>query len=228
MTSPARRLLLPSVMTVAMLVVLIGLGSWQVQRLRWKSAILEEVALAEARPGQPLPPDPAPFAKVIVTGRLRPAPTALFGAEVRTLATGPAMGARRIGILDRPVGKPVLVDLGWVPAGHAVAVPDTEVTLQGYVHPGDTASWFSASDDLSGRHFYTLDPARIATALGVADALPLVIIALGPTPADRWPDPAKHLPQPPNNHLIYAVTWYGFAVTLVVIFLLWARKAIRS
>jgi surfeit locus 1 family protein len=138
------------------------------------------------------------------------------------------MGARRIGILDRPDGKPVLVDLGWVPAGRTVAAPAAEMTVQGYVHPGDTASWFSAADDLGGRHFHTLDPARIAAALGVADALPFVIVALGPTPADRWPDPAKHLPRPPNNHLIYAVTWYGFAVTLVVIFILWARKAIRS
>ena len=211
-----------------MLVVLIGLGTWQVQRLLWKSAILQEIALAEARPGQPLPSDPTPFAKVIVTGRLRPAPSGLFGAEVRTLPTGPAMGARWIGILDRPAGKPVLVDLGWVPAGLTVPARDAEVTLQGFVHPGDTGSWFSASDDLSGRRFYTLDPTRIAAALGVADALPFVIIALGPTPAERWPDPAKHLPRPPNNHLIYAVTWYGFAVTLVIIFFLWARKAIRS
>lgn len=228
MTRQARRLVLPGLMTFAMLLVLVGLGTWQVQRLLWKTAILREIALAEASPGQSLPSDPTPFAKVVVTGRLRPSPTALFGAEVRTIASGPAMGARRIGILDRPTGKPVLLDLGWVPAGPAVDVPAADVTLQGYVHPGDTASWFSASDDVSGRRFYTLDPGRIAAALGVPDALPFVIVALGPTPADRWPDPAKHLPQPPNNHLIYAATWYGFAVTLVIIFILWARKAIRS
>ncbi len=215
-------------MTVAMLVVLVGLGTWQVHRLGWKSAILREITQSEARPGQPLPPSPAPFAKVVVTGSLRPAPTALFGAEVRTLPTGPAMGARLIGILDRPSDRPVLVDRGWVPAGMAVDAPSGEVTLQGFVHPGDTASWFAATDDLTGRRFYTLDAGRIAAALGVPDALPFVIVALGPTPAHRWPDPAKHLPQPPNNHLIYAVTWYAFAVTLVIIFILWARKAIRS
>jgi len=224
----ARRLLLPGLMTVAMLAVLIGLGTWQVQRLLWKTAILHEIAAAEAGPAHPVSGNPAPFAKVVVTGRLRPAPTALFGAEVRTLATGPAMGARRIGVLDRPVGKPVLVDLGWVPTGQTVPNLAAEVSIQGYVHPGDTASWFSASDDLSGRRFYTLDPGRIAAALGVQDALPFVIVALGPMPADRWPDPAKHLPKPPNNHLIYAMTWYGFAITLVIIFILWARKAIRS
>ena len=52
--------------------------------------------------------------------------------------------------------------------------------------------------------------------------------ALGPAPAGGWPDPAKHLPQPPNNHLIYALTWYGFAITLVVIFFVWARKGLRA
>lgn len=215
-------------MTAVMLVVLLGLGTWQVQRLFWKTTILRDIALAEASPGQTLPDDPAPFAKVRVTGRPRPTPTALFGAEVRTLPTGPAMGARLITILDRPDGAPVLVDLGWVPTGKTVTPPMGEMTIEGFVHPGDTGSWFSASDDLAGRRFYTLDPRRIAAALDMPQVRPLMIVALGPTPPALWPDPAKHLPRPPNQHLIYAATWYGFALTLAVIFFLWARKANRS
>ena len=49
---------------------------------------------------------------------------------------------------------------------------------------------------------------------------------MGPAPPERYPDPARHLPQPPNNHLSYAITWYGLAVALVVIFVLWARKVL--
>jgi len=42
------------------------------------------------------------------------------------------------------------------------------------------------------------------------------------------PIPEQHLPQPPNNHLAYAITWYGLAGALLVIFITWARKATRA
>lgn len=225
-----RRLLWPGVMTLVMLVVLIGLGTWQVARMQWKDQILAEVARAEASPPNPLTANPKPFARVKVTGRLRPTPTALFGAEVRTLPRGPEMGARLIAILDRADLPPILIDRGWVPTkrDRPIDQPEADVTIDGFVHPGDTASMFSATDDIAGRRFYTLDPKVIAAALGLARAEPFVIVALGPAPAAGWPDPAKHLPRPPNNHLIYALTWYGFAITLVVIFFVWARKGLRA
>lgn len=221
MTQRAGRLLIPGLMTLAMLGVLIGLGSWQVSRLLWKTRILSEIAQAEAGPANPLTTTPAPFAKVQVTGRPRPEPTALFGAEVRPTQAGSQMGARLIVVLDRADGAPVLLDRGWIATRQVPPpVPDS-LTVVGYVHPGETASLFSATDDLVNRRFYTLDPRAIAAALGAPEALPFVIVALGPA---GTPDPARHLPRPPNNHLIYAVTWYGFAVTLVVIFIVWARR----
>lgn len=225
-----RRLIWPGLTTLLMLVVLIGLGTWQVARMQWKDQILAEITRAEASPPNPLTANPKPFARVQVTGRLRPAPTALFGAEVRTVQRGPEMGARLIAILDRGDAPPILIDRGWVPTKHdrPIDQPETEVTIDGFVHPGDTASLFSATDDIAERRFYTLDAKVIAAALGLPRAEPFVIVALGPAPAGGWPDPAKHLPQPPNNHLVYALTWYGFAVTLVVIFIVWTRKGLRA
>ena len=55
----------------------------------------------------------------------------------------------------------------------------------------------------------------------------MTLVALGPAPSQGYPDPAKHLPRPPNDHLQYALTWYGFAATLLVIFFLYARKVLR-
>lgn len=221
MTSGLRRLLIPGVTTLIMLGVLIGLGTWQVNRLLWKTRILNDIALAETQPARPLTGAPDPFTKVQVTGRPRPGPTALFGAEVRTTPTGPTLGARLIVVLDRPGDAPVLVDRGWVSTGRPPPPTPDSLTLEAFVHPGNAASLFSAADDLVNRRFYTLDPRVIAIALGVPDAAPFVLVALGP---HGVPDPARHLPRPPNNHLIYAATWYGFAVTLAIIFILWARK----
>ena len=49
----------------------LGLGTWQVQRLHWKQAILAQIAQAEAGPPVPLPASPTQFQKVEVSGHLR-------------------------------------------------------------------------------------------------------------------------------------------------------------
>jgi len=213
-----------------MLVVLIGLGTWQVYRLHWKEGILARIADAEAAPAVPLTANPKPYTKVSVTGQFRFDQAAEFGAEVRDTRTGPAMGSYQIVPLDRDNGPTVLVDRGWVPQKREAPLNDPAglVTVTGYVRPGDKPSWFSATDDAPARQFYTLDPQAIGAAVGIANPAPFALIAMGPAAAGSYPAPAQHLPRPPNNHLSYVITWYGLAASLVVIFLVWARKAMRS
>ncbi|HEY0184809.1 MAG TPA: SURF1 family cytochrome oxidase biogenesis protein, partial [Rhodopila sp.] len=47
MSLARNRLLIPSLSTLLMLVVLLGLGTWQIYRLRWKEGILAQIAAAE-------------------------------------------------------------------------------------------------------------------------------------------------------------------------------------
>jgi surfeit locus 1 family protein len=229
-TGRLRPLLWPGVMTVAMLALLLGLGTWQVQRLHLKRGLLAQIAHAEAAPAVRMPADPEPFTKVELTGRLRDDLSATYGAEVRDMRSGPELGTHLIVPLEHGDGDVVLVDRGWVPESrpHAIALPSGEVTVDGYVRPGDTPGPFSARDSPATRQFYTLDPAAIGAALGLRRVAPFILVAMGPTPPERYPDPARHLPQPPNNHLSYAITWYGLAVALVVIFVLWARKVLTA
>ena len=42
-----------------------------------------------------------------------------------------------------------------------------------------------------------------------------------------FPAPVQALPRPSNNHLSYVITWYGLAASLFVIFIVYARKALR-
>jgi surfeit locus 1 family protein len=212
-----------------MLAILIGLGTWQVRRLAWKRGLLAEIAAAEAAPAVPLPPDPAPFAKVSVTGTLSEDRAVLYGVEVREGRAGPVLGGQIVVPLQRQGADPVLVDRGWVPAERteAIDLPGGVVTVAGYVRPAEHAGLFAARDDVAGRRFYTLDSQAIGAALGLKRVAPFTLVALGPAPPRGYPDPARHLPRPPNDHLQYALTWYGFAVTLLVIFLLYARKVLR-
>ncbi len=230
MSRPARSLLVPVVSTAIMLAVLLGLGTWQVRRLEWKRRILAAIAAAEQAPPVPLPPRPAPFAKVELRGALRPDLAALYGAEVRDAPAGPVLGGQLIEPLERPDGPPVLVDLGWLPSDrlHDPALPGGTVTVVGYARPADRPGLFSATDDPKARLFYTLDPPAIGAALGLQQVAPFTLVALGPTPPQGWPDPAHALPRPPNNHLQYAITWYGLAVALLVVFVVYVRKGRRA
>jgi surfeit locus 1 family protein len=224
-----RKLLIPGLSTFAMLLVLIGLGTWQVYRLHWKEGVLAQIAVAEAAPPAPLPSDPQPYTKVSVSGHFRFDRVAEFGAEVRDTKAGPTMGFYQIVPLERDGAPPILVDRGWIPQKRESPLDDPAggVTVIGYVRPGDVAQWFSPTDDSAARQFYTLDPKVIGAALGVPNAAPFALVALGPSAEGAYPAPAQNLPQPPNNHLSYVITWYGLAVALVVIFGVWARKALR-
>jgi surfeit locus 1 family protein len=228
-------------MTVAMLLVLLGLGTWQVKRLFWKEALLAQIDHAESAAPVSLGEMPAPFTKVSATGTFLPEEAALYGAIVRTIPSGPTMGARLIVPLRETNGDVVLVDRGWVPLSRSgpMEQPDGLVTVAGYVRFGDSVHWFSAKDDPAARHFYTLNPITIGNAVGQPKVRDFVLVALSPAAASadddadtdavvsRWPDPARHLPRPPNNHLSYAFTWYGLAVALLAIFVVWARKGSR-
>ena len=225
-----RRLLWPGISSLIALLILLALGTWQLQRLHWKERILARIAAAEAAPPVPLPTTPSEFMKVTVSGVLRHDLGAHYGAEVRDTRQGPQLGSYLIEPLQRPDAPPLLVERGWVPQKPVtpIAEPTGTIAVTGYVHPPERAGWFSASDDPVSRTFYTLDPQAIAESLGLPRVEPFVLIAIGDAPREYWPDPARHLPRPPNNHLQYAITWYGLAVALVVIFVIWSRRTLRT
>ena len=226
MNATARRLIGPGAITMIMLAILIGLGIWQVHRLAWKRGLLADIARAETAPGVALPAKPGRFLKVHVTGRFHYEQSATYGVELRRTAEGDMLGAQIVTPLFRADGPPILVDRGWAPTDHPVtlAQPAGEVTVEGYVRPSENPGLFSPGDDPAKRVFYTLDTAKIGAALGLGQVAPFTLVALGPPPPQGYPEPATSLPRPPNDHLSYAITWFGLAATLLVIFLLYARK----
>ncbi len=228
--SKLRSLLGPGLTTLVMLGVLIGLGVWQIERLQWKTRLLAAIDRAEAAPAVPLPADPSPFAKVIVSGRFRTDLQATYGVTVRDTPAGPEMGSDLLVPLERADAAPILVDRGWVPEarGGAIALPTGPVSVQGFIRPDEKPRWYSPADDPVERRFYTLDPPAIGAALGLPQAAPFTLVALGSPPPEHYPAPARDLPRPPNNHLAYAVTWFGLAAALLVIFFVYARKVFRA
>ena len=218
-----RRLLVPCLTTLALVCLTSGLGVWQLHRLHWKLAILARLDAAERAAAVPLPPSPTPFQKIVIRGRLDPGRVASYEDDVRDDARGNVvMGTHLVEPLLRPGLAPVLVDLGW--EKYPPSPLAGEVSVTGYVRPAEHPGWLSARDDPAHGRFYTLDPARIAAGLALPAAAPFTVVALGPAGS---PDPARSLPRPPNDHLQYAVTWFGLSLVAAVMFAVWARQASR-
>lgn len=207
-----RPVLIAALAAVPVLLVLLFLGTWQVQRLAWKNDLIARIAASEAGPAAPLREPPEMLAKVRVSGRFDHEREALLGLEVR----GPVLGASLVTPLLREGAPPILVNRGWVPLERSAPLsrPEGEVTVEGWVHPGDRPNWLSATDDPAGRRFYTFDPPAIGPALGLPQVAPYGLVALG-AGGGGPPYPARTLPRPTNNHLGYAITWYGLALALV-------------
>ena len=224
--APASRALLwPLLMTLLIFGIAVSFGWWQIQRLHWKTALLTEIDRGEAAAPIPLPSDPRPFAKVEVAGHMRDDLAAYYGVDVRETKAGPAIGAQLVTPLERPGADPVLIDRGWLPQGAPVPPSPDPARVVGYVRPGEPGGTFSAKDDPAARRFYALDPAVIGAALGLGRVAPFTIVALGP--AGSLPEPAQTLPRPPNNHLQYAITWFGLAAACLGVFAAYAWKTMR-
>lgn len=240
---PRRGLLLPAVAAVAAFAILIGLGTWQLERLAWKEALLARVEARVHAPAVPLPPPGAwaglsreadEYRHVAVRGTFDHGREALVFTVRGEDAAGPFKGQGYLVVtpLVRPDGPPILVNRGFVPADRrdpstrAEGQVTGEVEVTGLLRLPEEASWFVPANDPARGAFYRMDPAGIAAAKGLPDAAPFVVDADAAPVPGGLPDGGGTRIAFPNRHLEYALTWYGLAAALlgVCAALLWSRR----
>lgn len=216
---------------VAVLALLVALGVWQVQRLQWKEGL---IAAAEAAADQPPVPltealeaaEPE-FRRVILTCR------GLSGApfvELQSIEDGEA-GVRLISACPIEGGPILLVDRGFVAAEvsarPAVRADTMPTTLAGVLRRAPAPGALTPPP-AHGR-FYGRDNQAMAQALGVAGpASPFVVFA---TTSSNPEWTALRPSAPPtafsNNHLGYALTWFGLALVLIVFYGVLLRRRLN-
>jgi surfeit locus 1 family protein len=224
-----RRILAPALAALPVFIVLCALGAWQVRRLHWKTDLLARIEASERSPAVPLGTEPEPFTKAVAAGRFDHTREALLGLEVR----GTTLGAHLLTPLLRADRPPLLVDRGWVPLerDRPLGRPEGEVVVTGFVRAADRRDWLTPTDDAAGRRFYSFDPQAIGAALRLSEPpapFGLVALASPDAGARSLPEAARSLPRPNNPHLGYAITWYGLAVSLVGVFVAFARQRITT
>ena len=230
----------PYVLTVAMLiamVILIGLGFWQLQRLHWKEGVLARIAALQAAPPVPLASALARAkagADIDYTRVAADCPTIESSPFVRLYMPADGGAGFRIITACRLAGGAygsILVDRGFIDQD-VLKRMDTSARplaqpIVGVLRHGDARNFVTPDNQPAQRLYYWRDVAGMARALGVADPAPIFLMLERPAPADVGPKPAPVPVDIPNNHLSYALTWFGLAASLAGVYLasLWRRRS---
>ena len=231
MTDPARPMKRPGL--VANLVVLlafcalIGLGVWQVQRLKWKTALLAHISALQGAPARPaetvLKGADTDFARVRIScPQVETTPVLHLFALYEGLA-----GYRLITACALPPGAgygSILVDRGFIPQpgdDHPRPIPG-EVIRQpviGVLRAPDARNIATPVNQPDKNLWYWRDIPAMAHELGAARPAPVFMMLESPAPASGTPRPAPVPLNIPNNHLGYAITWFGLAAALAGVYL---------
>ena len=219
--------------SVIAIAILLTLGVWQVQRLQWKSALIAEINARQSAPPVTLAEalaraernEDIDYLNVALDGAIKPGGplfmVASFNGGAGWSVVTPVVSGD--GIL-------VLVDRGLIAADerdqYAAETGPISVAGQAGWHIG-SRNMFSPDNDAARNTWYWWD---IPAMLGAVDAPAHVKIA--PFTVHATPDPTRSTgpaPQPltanlRNNHLGYAITWFGLAAALAVIAFLFIRR----
>jgi surfeit locus 1 family protein len=226
-----RPTLWPTVFTIPALILLLGLGTWQVQRLHWKENLIATRHDRSTGPAIPLPADNADpatyeFSKTRATGHFLNDKEMYLAA--RSLHGN--IGFHVVTPLVLADGSAVLVDRGWVPterrdpASRKAGELDGTVTIEGLLRGSQKQSWLVPDNEPKNNTWFYVDVPAMAKWAGLARAHPYFVEA-GPAPnPGGYPIGGQSHLELPNNHLQYAFIWYSFAVSLSVIYVLYHRK----
>jgi surfeit locus 1 family protein len=226
--------LVPTLIAASGIVLLLGLGTWQLFRLAEKNAINEFRAARIAAPAVPLPAyvdDVASweFRRVTVTG------TFDHDQELRVNARSQRgnAGYDLVTPLRRAEGPPVLVNRGWVPYARKDAATRQEgqvvgqVSVDGILRTEPRKGWLMPDNDAARNEWFWFDLPAMRQAAGVSDAAPFYVEA-GPAPnPGGFPIGGQTIAQLPSNHLQYALTWFALAIALAVIYVV-SQRAPKS
>ncbi|MPZ39868.1 MAG: SURF1 family protein [Rhizobiales bacterium] len=239
-----RGVLLPAIAAALAFAVLISLGVWQLQRKVWKENLIATLSERSSAPPSPVPPPEkwqslTPAADEFRRVRLR----ADFEAdrEARVYSGGAGLrddvkgqGYFAFAPARMPDGSTVVVNRGYVdnPNPDAslkpLALPAAAIEIVGALRwpeaPGLFVAPYSERQDL----WFARDHRAMAARYGWGEVAPFYIEMESPTPPRGVPRPGVLTIKLRNDHVGYALTWFGLAGVLVAVFAFWIRSRRRD
>ncbi|GAB4518317.1 MAG: SURF1 family protein [Roseibium sp.] len=237
-----RKLLIPTLGACAALAVLLNLGFWQLDRLSWKENLIRQVE--EGVSAEPVPA-PGPdrwegldeaddYRHVEIRGHFLPGNVFYYTALADAAGQYDGPGLMTYAPFRSESGWTVLVNRGFLPQGlppglrqDALEPPSGARTVTGLLRLSEKPNWTTPVPDQGDRIWFARDTAAMGAALNVPplDLAPYSIdLDAAHTPAGGLPQAGETVVRFKNDHLGYALTWFGLAATLVGVFLTYAAS----
>jgi surfeit locus 1 family protein len=194
----------------------LALGAWQVQRLQWKTALIEQVdqrvhAAPAPAPSRPdwarLSKDHDEYRHVRLRGRFLDSASTLVQASTELGA-----GYWVLAPFQGDGGDIVLVNRGFVPTSARQSIPAPSASdVTGLLRMSQPGGGVLRANDPANNRWYSRDVDAIAAARGLPKVAPYFVDqdagAAGATPVGGLTVVSFN-----NNHLVYALTWFAMAL----------------
>lgn len=230
-----------TVFAVVGVAILSGLGIWQLDRKVWKENLIASLTTRLARAPEHLPPreawprllpEGAEYSRVTFPAEFIAGEQALVytaGSALRPDVEGAGYWvfapARLAG------GSMVVINRGFVPLDRknaAAPAPSGTIDIVGVLRWPEKPGLFTPKDEPQNNVWYTRDPNAIAAAKTWDVAAPFYVDQEAPVPAGGLPKPGRLVVALPDNHLQYALTWFGLALALAGVYVVWLAKRLRQ
>lgn len=217
----------PTVMTIPIIVILVLLGNWQVDRLDWKLDLIQKLDERYGMPAVSLPEtiqnsDDWFYRHARVKGRF------LHMREMPLYSVGPSgrPGYDLFTPLVTRGGATIIINRGWVPedlkeqASRPTTIRSGEVEITGVLRKSWEKEKFAPENDLEKNLWFYGDLEAMAGHQQLSDVFPMFLYADRSPVAGDYPVGGRTRVKLVNNHLDYAMTWYGLAIVLFIIYLI--------
>lgn len=232
-------LILPLLFTIVGLVILIGLGNWQMERKAWKANLIDLVNKRIVSPASSLE-EVVALSKDLDAIRFQP--VTVRGVFDHTqerhyfLPFKGKVGWHVITPLKTEAGDVVLIDRGFVPEGlkdaslRSKGLVEGPQVIEGLVRLSEEGNYFSPKNDVRGNKWYVRDVRELYASLDgdVKRPFPFMIDQKRIETSGEWPRPGVTKVKFSDKHLGYALTWYGLALTLIGVFIAFAFSRFSS
>jgi cytochrome oxidase assembly protein ShyY1 len=233
-----RGMVLPSLVALMAFAVLIAIGAWQLERKAWKETLIATLT-------QRLAAAPVDFPSAKNWGELTPENSEFRRVKARlefldvrdvfVYASGSALrddikspGYFIFAPARLAEGRLIVINRGFVPATQDYPGSARPTEIIGYLRWPEQRQWFMSDHDPASDTWIVRDHLSMAKEKRWGEVAPFYIEQESPLPSVGLPRPAPLKPSLSNNHLQYALTWYGLAAVLAVVFTLWARSRRRA
>jgi cytochrome oxidase assembly protein ShyY1 len=230
-------LAVPALFALAACATFVALGTWQMQRRTWKTALI--TTMEQRMAAAPLPlPSQASWATLEQSAhefeRVKLFATYVPGTHARVYGIASAARSDPAGpgfwiFMPAAVagGGTAVVNRGFVPEGKSASMdqpPEGTTELTGVLRWPEARGFFAPADDAARNLFFVRDPIAIAAAKGWGEVAPFYVDLEAPVPPGGLPALAPLQVNLRNDHLQYAITWYGLAAVVLVMFVFWVRS----